>query len=458
MRPSSSALASITSASLRSADMRSPGVVSNQVSSNAFLAAATARSTSSSPPLGTSAIVSPVEGLITCSVSPLAASTHSPPMYICLVFTAVAMGPPPSRAPLVMNVRIASSMPPGAVSAPIAVPAKPGRGTVQSVLSPRLTRSAVDLRREELPRAKREPELHPVERGRQVATRELLHLPHPVAERVTVDVERRRGRLPPRIVREEGSKRGRELAAVVAVVGVERREERFGERPQRVGLAHRQQQAVRPEVLEACRGPPLQPADLEGVARLAETPGDVADGDDAARSRANLRAQTLRQRLEDPVEVALRIGLQQDVRSGRCRRDEETAARAGEKVLRRPRQLLVQSQLRLRVGAGLERVHLHVGALGEPEPRELARRVGGRDVSAYERLEEVSLQAALRVGDGARLGELDRHEGQRVTGHDAVELCQRLGLPDREEGFHPALGADGLDPDVMAAVDEREAE
>ncbi len=75
---SSSACSSITSASLCRSSERSFGVESSH-SGSAFLAASTARSTSSALQLGTSAIVSPVAGLITSIVSPEAASTHSPP-------------------------------------------------------------------------------------------------------------------------------------------------------------------------------------------------------------------------------------------------------------------------------------------------------------------------------------------------------------------------------------------
>src|SRR6266508_376121 len=76
---SSSACSSSRSASLSSASARSPGVVSSH-SGSAFFAACTARSTSSAPARGTSAITSPVAGLSTSMVSPPAASTHSPPI------------------------------------------------------------------------------------------------------------------------------------------------------------------------------------------------------------------------------------------------------------------------------------------------------------------------------------------------------------------------------------------
>src|SRR5262249_39195075 len=76
---SSSACSSITSASLCRSSDRSFGVFSSHSGSTAF-AASTARSTSSAPQLGTSAITSPVAGAITSMVSPDAAPAQSPPM------------------------------------------------------------------------------------------------------------------------------------------------------------------------------------------------------------------------------------------------------------------------------------------------------------------------------------------------------------------------------------------
>ena len=78
----SSACSSIASASLRSISWRSLGVVSNQVSSNAFLAAATALSTSSAVPSCTEPITSPVWGLMMSRVPPSDEFTHSPLMNI----------------------------------------------------------------------------------------------------------------------------------------------------------------------------------------------------------------------------------------------------------------------------------------------------------------------------------------------------------------------------------------
>src|SRR5213592_2316212 len=82
MRASSSPLASIASASLSMRSLRSRGVVSDQPSSKALRAAATARLTSSSVPFGTWAIILPVAGLTISCVSLPAPGVHSPPMNI----------------------------------------------------------------------------------------------------------------------------------------------------------------------------------------------------------------------------------------------------------------------------------------------------------------------------------------------------------------------------------------
>ena len=82
IRPISSACSSMAAASFSIKACRSPGVVSNQTSSNAFWAAFTARSTSSSDPRGISAMTSPVAGLTTGSRSSAVLSTHSPPTNI----------------------------------------------------------------------------------------------------------------------------------------------------------------------------------------------------------------------------------------------------------------------------------------------------------------------------------------------------------------------------------------
>src|SRR5256885_1257322 len=90
---SSSAWSSIAAASLSSASARSPGVVSSHAGS-AFLAAWTARSTSSAVAAGTSAITSPVAGFRTSIVSPPAESTHSPPIKFWCFEIVVLICPP----------------------------------------------------------------------------------------------------------------------------------------------------------------------------------------------------------------------------------------------------------------------------------------------------------------------------------------------------------------------------
>src|SRR4051812_17309826 len=89
---SSSACSSSTSASLWRSSQRSFGVFSSH-SGAAACAASTARSTSSAPQRGTSAIVSPVAGAITSIVSPEAASANSPPIRILYCVAVVLMVP-----------------------------------------------------------------------------------------------------------------------------------------------------------------------------------------------------------------------------------------------------------------------------------------------------------------------------------------------------------------------------
>jgi hypothetical protein len=82
----------MTSASFSSSSIRSFGVLSRHVC-QAFSAAATARSTSSSPARGTSAITSPVAGFSTSMVSPERASTNSPSTNIFCWVTATLIWP-----------------------------------------------------------------------------------------------------------------------------------------------------------------------------------------------------------------------------------------------------------------------------------------------------------------------------------------------------------------------------
>src|SRR5919204_1956276 len=69
------------------------GAGTRRQSSKAVFAAATARSTSSAVDFGKTPSVSPVAGLTLSKVSPLAASTHSPPMKFLNVFVSVVAMP-----------------------------------------------------------------------------------------------------------------------------------------------------------------------------------------------------------------------------------------------------------------------------------------------------------------------------------------------------------------------------
>src|ERR671915_364527 len=73
-------------------------------------------------------------------------------------------------------------------------------------------------RREELAGPDGQPELHPIEARPEVAAGELLDLAHPVAERVAVDEQLGRRRLPPRVVLQEGPERWDQVAALLVVV------------------------------------------------------------------------------------------------------------------------------------------------------------------------------------------------------------------------------------------------
>src|SRR5438552_3713033 len=109
-----------------------------------------------------------------------------------------------------------------------------------SVGTPTLTRSPLDG--DQLAAAKGEPELDAVTGARQVATRELLDLANPVAQRVAVAVEPPRRGLPLPVALDEGLERAHELAAVMALAALDRTEQRLAEQPQRVGVLERQQE------------------------------------------------------------------------------------------------------------------------------------------------------------------------------------------------------------------------
>src|SRR5215211_3430331 len=145
-----------------------------------------------------------------------------------------------------------------------------------SVGTPTLIDLLNQLVRHELATAQGQPELDAVAGARQVAARELLDLADPVAQRVAVAVQPPRGRLPLAVALDERLERAHQLAAVVALAALDRREQRLAEQPQRIGVLQREQQLERAQVAE-CRDAGFRPvavgaelARLQRAARLVE--------------------------------------------------------------------------------------------------------------------------------------------------------------------------------------------
>ena len=128
----------------------------------------------------------------------------------------------------------------------------------------RVTSARRVLRCEQLAGAERQPELHPVEAGGEVAARELLHLAHPVAERVPVHEQLRWPRVSHRaLCCEERAERGPQLAAVLAR---RRRRAARGASPRTPGA-----RPARPSRAGAgtCRGPRTPPSPSPRAGRPA---------------------------------------------------------------------------------------------------------------------------------------------------------------------------------------------
>src|SRR5436309_135881 len=122
-------------------------------SSNAFWAAATARSTSSRPPSGAVAIVLPIAGLTTSNVWPSAASTDSPPITIRATVGPAAAASMGARCSVVMGRFLAGTSGRRTVSSgcgyvrpwyarraakPLATPSKGVRSAGRAALNERL--------------------------------------------------------------------------------------------------------------------------------------------------------------------------------------------------------------------------------------------------------------------------------------------------------------------------------
>src|SRR5919204_4161685 len=100
----------------------------------------------------------------------------------------------------------------------------------------------------ELASPQRQPELDAVAGARQVASRQLLNLADPVAQRVAVTVQPLGGALPLAVLLDEGLERAHELAAVVALAVLDGPEDRVAEQPQSVVVLEGEQELEGAEV------------------------------------------------------------------------------------------------------------------------------------------------------------------------------------------------------------------
>ena len=306
----------------------------------------------------------------------------------------------------------------------------------------------------------REPELHAVEAARQVAAGELLDLAHAVAQRVAVHEQLRGRRLPSRVVLQEGLR-----ARPAARRRGRGRTCRAGEQSSRRTRAARRDRPSR-AAAGRCRGrrsprvrPALEAADLQGVARLRSDRADLDRGHagEPAPTRSSAPS-SLADRRRDRARSGAGLG-------GRSRCTPSSCAETRNPPPSRERSSVTASasapgSIPSRSDASRDRwTHDDSAPFGRTRTGRGPRTASAAgSAAAGELVEEVSLQPALRVGDGARLRELDREQAERVAGHDPVELARLLGLAHGEERLDPSLRADRLHPDVVAPVDEGHAE
>ena len=260
----------------------------------------------------------------------------------------------------------------------------------------------------------------------------------------------RRG-LPTRVALEEGPEREQQVAAVGAVVAVERREDAVRERAKRLGILQREQQLIGAEVRELRVRPALGSADLEGVARFTHARPELVERPQGTRPGEHGPAGPGRylgtQRGEEARPVRLEHE-EHDVIPGRGEERSRATAHHG----------LADGRERLRSLRAGERHHGEGPREIEAEALERRTRLLGREGAPKDLVEDVPLQPTLRLGDRPGLRELEGEERDRVAGHDPVELGEGLLLPDRQERLDPTLRGDGLDRDVLAALHDREAE
>ncbi len=193
--------------------------------------------------------------------------------------------------------------------------------------------------------------------------------------------------------------------------------------------------------------PSLESTDPQRVTGLTQRPSDIHGRDRGASAATDLGVRALAHRIHQGLEVGCGGGARQQVRPIGVGGDQEPAPGARALVCEGVRELL---------GSGpLQAHHHHLRVPVEPEAREAAGRLGSAQLTQGQPVEEVSLQAALSVGDRAGLRELHRDEAEGVTRDDAIRLARLLGLAHRQERLDATLGTDGLDPDMVPSVDQR---
>ena len=290
----------------------------------------------------------------------------------------------------------------------------------------------------------------------EVAARELLDLAHAVAERVAVHEQLRGRRLPSGVVCQECLERDEQLTAVIAVVGIERREHRIGERAQRVGIGHRQQQSVGAEIGEPRLWPALEPAHLQRVSRLAQRPPDLARHPRPTRPRPAAPPRSARRStsMTSARSGAGSAGSEQ-VHPVVVRRREEAPACARAFVGGRVGQ---RARVDRRLPAASSEITTTWALLSNPN------RARPRAASAAEsapRASSSKKSPCSRRCASATARDFASSIANRLSAWPATMRSSWLGcsgLPDREERLDAALGAHRLHPDVVAAVDERDAE
>ena len=259
----------------------------------------------------------------------------------------------------------------------------------------------------------------------------------------------RRG-LPSGVALEEGPEGKHQIAVVSLVVAIERRQDAVGEGPQGLRVLERQEQLICPQVRELGLGPAVGPAELQRVASLPHALEKLFERDQAAGAAQDGAAGPGRHRCTQVRQEPRPLGL--DDRQDQIveRGGQEGAARLGQRLL------ACQGQRLERIGSG-EHGHRQGPREVEPQPAEGQPSLAGGQDAAEDLIQQIPLEAPLRVGHGSDLRQLEGEEGEGVARDDPVELGQRLLLAHGQERLDPALGRDGLDRAQASTVRECDA-